>query len=70
MANIKSYILEALLNSTVSFNDLSKGNAKNIFASLKKEEELIVMDNNKPIGVLLSIEKYKELTEKVIDVNE
>ena len=63
MAYVKSNILNILTNSTISITDLTRTGAKTIFASLVNDSEKIILKNNKPIGALLSVDRYQELLE-------
>lgn len=51
-------------DGTVSFFDLTNGKAASIFASLKESSQMTVIHDNRPIGVLLSVEAYRDLLEK------
>lgn len=50
----------------VPISDLSKGKAGKIFADVEKNNnEYIIMKNNQPTAVLVSLKDYRETQEKV-----
>lgn len=61
MSIASASILKILTESTVSISDLTRAGAKDIFSSLIKDKEKIILKNNKPIGAILSLERYQEL---------
>ena len=52
-----------LLQSLVPISQFNKGQAAKIFDRLHSEKELIVLKNNQPSAVILSLEEYTRLTE-------
>lgn len=56
----------ALTECLVSISDFSQGKAGKIFSEVaKNNKEYIVLKNNQPIAVLLSIKEYQEIQEKI-----
>lgn len=51
------------LQSLVPISQFNKGQAAKIFDRLHSEKELIVLKNNQPSAVILSLEEYTRLTE-------
>lgn len=51
------------LQSLVPISQFNKGQASKIFDRLHSEKELIVLKNNQPSAVILSLEEYTRLTE-------
>ena len=51
------------LQSLVPISQSNKGQAAKIFDRLHSEKELIVLKNNQPSAVILSLEEYTRLTE-------
>lgn len=51
------------LQSLVPISQFNKGQAAKIFDRLQSEKELIVLKNNQPSAVILSLEEYTRLTE-------
>lgn len=49
--------------SLVPISQFNKGQAAKIFDRLHSEKELIVLKNNQPSAVILSLEEYTRLTE-------
>lgn len=47
--------------ATISIDELTSIDSRNIFNSLIHDEFRIITENNKPIAALISIEKYLEL---------
>lgn len=54
-------------NGYVSVSEFSRGNTARIFKELKSEKEIIVLKNNKPIGILVLPENH--ILEKAIDTS-
>ncbi|MDY0287572.1 MAG: hypothetical protein RBR15_01965 [Sphaerochaeta sp.] len=52
------------MNDIVSISDFNRGKAAHIFKTLEESHRKIVVRNNRPIGILLSIDAFVELTEK------
>lgn len=52
-----------LLQSLVPISQFNKGQAAKIFDRLRSERELIVLKNNQPSAIILSLEEYTRLTE-------
>lgn len=56
----------ALTECLVSISDFSQGKAGKIFSEVaKNNKEYIVLKNNQPIAVLLSIKEYQEIQETI-----
>lgn|GEM_PF-3105915 len=51
----------------VSISDFNGRKASLIFSSLERKKRKIVVHNNRPIGVLLSLEAFAELAENIED---
>ena len=51
------------LQSLLPISQFNKGQAAKIFDRLHSEKELIVLKNNQPSAVILSLEEYTRLTE-------
>ena len=51
------------LQSLVPISQFNKGQAAKIFDRLHSEKELIILKNNQPSAVILSLEEYTRLTE-------
>ena len=51
------------LQSLVPISQFNQGQAAKIFDRLHSEKELIVLKNNQPSAVILSLEEYTRLTE-------
>lgn len=51
------------LQSLVPISQFNKGQVAKIFDRLHSEKELIVLKNNQPSAVILSLEEYTRLTE-------
>ena len=51
------------LQSLVPISQFNKGQTAKIFDRLHSEKELIVLKNNQPSAVILSLEEYTRLTE-------
>lgn len=45
-------------NGCVSISEFSRGNTARIFDELKSEKRIVVLKNNKPIGILILPENY------------
>ena len=58
---------DTLVGDTISISDFNGGKASSIFKSLEETGKKVVVRYNRPVGVLLSIEAYTELLEKVED---
>lgn len=52
-----------ILQSLVPISQFNKGQASKIFDRLHTEKELIVLKNNQPSAIILSLEEYTRLTE-------
>ena len=52
-----------LLQCLIPISQFNKGQAAKIFDRLHSEKELIVLKNNQPSAVILSLEEYTRLTE-------
>lgn len=54
-----------LVKRLVSISDFSKGKTAKIFEDIKKNRsEYVVLKNNQPTAVLISIDEYSEIVEK------
>ena len=51
------------LQSMIPISQFNKGQAAKIFDRLHSERELIVLKNNQPSAIILSLEEYTRLTE-------
>ena len=64
----------ALLDLTerlVAVSDFSQGKASKIFSDVaENDKEYIVLKNNQPTAVLLSIKEYREIQEKVLKLEQ
>ena len=56
--------ISGLIDRLVPISEFNKGQASKIFERLQMDRSLVIIKNNVPVGVLLSIEEYKELTAK------
>jgi len=56
-----------LLKQYVPISQFNKGKASQIFSELDKVGKMVVIKNNQPIAVILSIEEYERLTAEDID---
>lgn len=52
-----------LLEDIVSISDFNRGKAAQIFKSLEESGRKIIVRNNRPIGVLLSVGAFNEVSE-------
>ena len=56
----------ALTERLVSISDFSQGKAGKIFNDVaENDKEYIVLKNNQPIALLLSIKEYRKIQEKI-----
>ena len=56
----------ALTERLVSIADFSQGKAGKIFSDVaENDKEYIVLKNNQPIALLLSIKEYRKIQEKI-----
>lgn len=56
----------ALTECLVSISDFSQGKAGKIFNDVaENDKEYIVLKNNQPIALLLSIKEYRKIQEKI-----
>ena len=53
-----------LIDRLVPISEFNKGQASKIFARLAMDKNLVIVKNNLPIGVLLSIDEYRTLVNK------
>ena len=53
-----------LLKQYVPISQFNKGKASQIFSELDKVRKMVVMKNNQPAAVLLSIEEYERITSR------
>ena len=54
-----------LLQSLVPISQFNKGQASKIFDRLHSEKELIVLKNNQPTAVLISVKEYQDTQKKL-----
>ena len=54
-----------ILQSLVPISQFNKGQAAKIFDRLHSENELIVLKNNQPTAVVVSINEYRDIQEKI-----
>lgn len=52
-----------VLDSLVPISQFNKGQASRIFDRLKTQRQMIVLKNNEPTAVILSLEEYNRLAE-------
>jgi PHD/YefM family antitoxin component YafN of YafNO toxin-antitoxin module len=55
------------IDRLVPISHFNKGMASKIFGSLKSKNHLIVLKNNRPVGVIISTEEYERLSEAADD---
>lgn len=56
----------SLLNNFVSVSDFSQGKANKIFKDVSENnQEYIVLKNNKPAAVVLSVSEYEKTNERI-----
>lgn len=56
----------SLLNNFVSVSDFSQGKANKIFKDVSEnDQEYIVLKNNKPAAVVLSVSEYEKKNERI-----
>lgn len=61
----------ALTERLVSISDFSQGKAGKIFSDVaENDKEYIVLKNNQPIALLLSIKEYRKIQEKIWKMEE
>ena len=53
---------------TVSISEFNKGKAGQIFDDVKKHGAKIVVKNNRPVSVMLSVKEYEKLMEELEDL--
>ena len=53
-----------ILHSLVPISQFNKGKAAQIFDRLRTEKELVVLKNNQPTAMVISLDSYRELVEK------
>lgn len=60
----KNHDLRPAINHMISVSDLGRGQASRVIQAVEKsKEQYIVVKNNKPQAVLISIEEYMDLME-------
>ena len=57
--------ISGLIDRLVPISEFNKGQASKIFERLQADRSLVIIKNNAPIGVLVSIEEYRELIANV-----
>ena len=61
---VKNLDLRDALNHIISVSELGRGQASKVIQVVKsKKEQFIVVKNNKPEAIIMSIEEYNELME-------
>ncbi|MDI6605119.1 MAG: type II toxin-antitoxin system prevent-host-death family antitoxin [Thermoanaerobacteraceae bacterium] len=64
MSQISKHDLRNIINKLISVSDLSRGMASKIIQRIgKNKEQYIVVKNNKPEAVIMSINEYIDLME-------
>ena len=58
-------VLSNIMNSIIPISRFNKGEANKIFDEVKNSGYKIVMKNNTPACILISPEKYEEMTEQL-----
>ncbi len=58
------------IDSLYSISDFNKGKANQIFDSVRKNKVGIVVKNNKPECVLMSLDEYRRLLQKLEDAED
>jgi len=53
--------ISGLIDRLVPISEFNKGQASKIFERLQMDRSLVIIKNNVPVGVLLSVEEYREL---------
>ena len=53
--------ISGLIDRLVPISEFNKGQASKIFERLQTDRGLVIIKNNAPVGVLLSVEEYREL---------
>lgn len=53
--------ISGLIDRLVPISEFNKGQASKIFERLQTDRSLVIIKNNVPVGVLLSIEEYRDL---------
>jgi len=56
--------ISGLIDRLVPISEFNKGQASKIFERLQTDRNLVIIKNNVPVGVLLSIEEYRDLVAK------
>lgn len=56
--------ISGLIDRLVPISEFNKGQASKIFERLQTDRSLLIIKNNAPVGVLLSVEEYREIIEK------
>ncbi|MCI5730952.1 MAG: type II toxin-antitoxin system Phd/YefM family antitoxin [Eubacterium sp.] len=55
-----------LVNNFVSVSEFSQGKANKIFNDVaENHQEYLVMKNNKPTAVVISVEEYQKMTDQI-----
>lgn len=69
MTEVSKTDLRGIIGKLISVSDLSRGMASKIIQKVGKDrEQYIVVKNNKPEAVILSVEEYMELMEAKEDL--
>ena len=58
-----------IVSQIVSISSFNKGQASKIFDRLKTDKQIVVVKNNIPIAVVMSVEEYQSVTEKLIEAD-
>lgn len=57
--------IKNIVNQIVSISCFNKGQAAKIFDRLKTDKQMVVVKNNNPVAVVMSIEEYQSISEKL-----
>ena len=57
--------ISGLIDRLVPISEFNKGQASKIFERLQTDRSLVIIKNNAPVGILLSIEEYRELIGRI-----
>lgn len=57
--------IKNIVNQIVSISCFNKGQAAKIFDRLKTDKQMVVVKNNNPVAVVMSIEEYQNISEKL-----
>lgn len=57
--------IKNIVSQIVSISCFNKGQAAKIFDRLKTDKQIVVVKNNNPVAVVMSIEEYQSVSEKL-----